>query len=178
MNERDAAALIRAAVPMAPGATWADLGAGTGVFTRALAAILGPGCHVFAIDADERALASLRASVPGAGGAAAVTVRRADVTASLGLPPLDGVVMANVLHFIPDAAAELALAAAQLAPGGRLVLVEYEGRRPSRWVPYPVAFADFQRLAPAAGLSPPRLVATRPSAFGGELYVAAAERVR
>lgn len=175
MNERDAAALIRAAVPVAPGATWADLGAGTGVFTRALAAILGPGSRVFAVDADERALASLRAP---ASGAVAVTVRRADVTAPLGLPPLDGVVMANVLHFIPDAAAELALVAAQLAPGGRLVLVEYEGRRPSRWVPYPVSFADFHRLAPGAGLSPPRLVATRASAFGGELYVAVADRLR
>lgn len=175
MNERDAAALIRNAVSVAPGAAWADLGAGTGVFTWALAGILGAGSRVFAVDVDDRALAALRAPDSGA---AAVTVRRADVTAPLGLPPLDGVVMANVLHFIPDAAAELALVAAQLAPGGCLVLVEYEGRRPSRWVPHPVSFADFQRLAPAAGFSPPRLVATWASAFGGELYVAAAERTR
>jgi len=176
VNDRDAAALIRAAVPATPGATWADLGAGTGVFTRALAAILGAGSRVYAIDSDDRALAALRASAPG--GPVAVTARRADVSAPLGLAPLDGVVMANVLHFIPDAAAQLARVAAQLAPGGRLVLVEYEGRRPSRWVPHPVSFADFSRLAPAAGFSPPWLVATRASAFGGELYVSAAELPR
>jgi SAM-dependent methyltransferase len=84
--------------------------------------------------------------------------------------------MANVLHFVGDAEAVLARIAAGLRPGGRLVLIEYEGRRPSPWVPYPVPAARFRELAAAAGLTPPEVVATRPSAFGGEMYVATALR--
>ncbi|HEU0076428.1 MAG TPA: hypothetical protein VFQ76_02190, partial [Longimicrobiaceae bacterium] len=84
--------------------------------------------------------------------------------------------LANVLHFVPDAEAVLPRLAARLRPGGRLVLIEYEGRRPGPWVPYPVSAARFRELAPAAGLTPPEVVAARPSAFGGELYVATALR--
>lgn len=175
MNERDAMRLLRAAVPDAEGEAWADLGAGTGVFTRALAAIVGVGGYVHAVDADAASLRALRAWVASAG-IANVTVALGDVALPLALPPLDGVLMANVLHFIPDQPAVLSLAASYLRPGGRLVLVEYEGRRPGPWVPHPVSIARFRELAPGAGLAAPAVVATRPSAYGGDLYVARALR--
>jgi len=176
MNDRDAGALLRAAVPSADGETWADLGAGTGTFTRALASLVGAGGRVIAADRDARALSSIRTWAAGQRGGAAVEVVKADISAALDLPPLDGVVMANVLHFVADAGAVLSRVARQLKPGGRLVLIEYEGRRPSRWVPYPVSAARFAELAADAGLTPPCVVATRPSAFGGEMYVAMARR--
>ncbi len=178
MTHRDAVALLRAAVSSAEGETWADLGAGTGTFTRALTALLGPEGRVFAVDADGGALDAVRAWAATAHGATAVTVVHADVTGPLELPPLDGVVMANVLHFVRDAEPSLALASSYLRPGGRLVLIEYEGRRPGPWTPYPVSAARFRDLAAAAGLSPPEVVARRPSAFGGEIYVAVAARNR
>src|SRR5687768_3544134 len=121
MNDRDALDLLRAAVPAADGEVWADLGAGDGVFTRALAALVGPTGHVFAVDEDERALASIRAW-----GSGQVTVLRADVTGPLALPPLEGLVMANVLHFVPDAETVLPRIVGLLKPGGRFVLIEYE----------------------------------------------------
>lgn len=176
MKEHEALALLQAAVPDAGGQVWADLGAGTGLFSRALASMAGASGHVHAVDADGSSLRVLRAWMASAG-TANVTVTQADVSRPLALPPLDGVLMANVLHFIPDQPAILALAASYLRPGGRLVLIEYEGRRPSRWVPYPVSIARFRELAPAAGLAAPEVVATRPSAFGGDLYVARAERI-
>ena len=176
MNERDALALLRAAVPAADGEAWADLGAGSGVFARALASLVGAGGHVYAVDADGRAVRALRAWAAEVRGGPAVTVLRADVAGPLPLPPLDGVLLANVLHFVPDAEAVLPRIAAGLRPGGRLVLIEYEGRRPGPWVPYPVSTARFRELAPAAGLTPPEVVAERPSAFGGEMYVATALR--
>ncbi len=176
MNHRDALALLRAAVPAADGEAWADLGAGAGVFTRALAALVGASGRVYAVDADARAVRALRARAAEARGGPAVTVLRADVTLPLGLPPLDGVLLANVLHFVRDAEAVLPRIAAGLRPGGRLVLIEYEGRRPGPWVPYPVPAARFRELAAAAGLTPPETVARRPSAFGGEMYVATALR--
>jgi ubiquinone/menaquinone biosynthesis C-methylase UbiE len=173
MNDRDALDLLRAAVPAAEGEAWADLGAGDGVFSRALAALVGPAGRVIAVDRDARALASLRRAV---GERGAIEILAGDVTQPLALPPLDGVVMANVLHFIADAPGVLSRVAGYLRPGGRLVLIEYEGRRPGPWTPYPVDAARFVELARGAGFTPPRVVARRPSRYGGEIYVAVAER--
>lgn len=176
MKQEDAVALLRPAVGEAAGTTWADLGAGTGVFTRALAALVGPEGHVIAVDADDHTLSVVRAWAARARGGPPVTVIHADVTRPLTLPPLDGVLMANTLHFMRDPAAVLSLAASNLRAGGRFVLIEYEGRRPGPWVPFPVSIARFRELAGQAGLTPPEVVATRPSAFGGTLYVARATR--
>jgi SAM-dependent methyltransferase len=171
VNARDALSLLSAAVPAAAGEAWADLGAGTGVFTRALASIVGPAGHVFAVDEDDRALGAIRAWA-----APTVTVLRADVTQPLALPVLDGVVMANVLHFVAGAETVLPRIVKLLRPNGRLVLIEYEGRRPGPWVPYPVSMSRFRQLARASGLAEPRVAATRPSRFGGQIYAAVAER--
>jgi len=175
MKDDDALALLRAAFPAADGETWADLGAGTGTFTRALAALVGPGGQIIAVDADDAALDSLRAwSARSAG--PVIGILHGDFTRRLDLPPLDGVVMANALHFAADARAVLSRVASYLRYGGRLVVIEYEGRRPSRWVPYPVSIDRLRDLAPAAGLTPPQVAATRPSAYGGEIYVAVMSR--
>ena len=74
-------------VSAAEGEAWADLGAGDGVFTRALAALVGPAGQVFAVDEDDRALSAVRAWASAAGSGPSVTVLRADVTKPLGLPP-------------------------------------------------------------------------------------------
>ena len=178
MRIDEAAALIRPAVG-GRGETWADLGAGTGTFTRALAALLGPEGRVYAVDRDAGAVDALQSWAAHLDGRRAdVAPMLADFTQPLALPPLDGALLANALHFVPSAAQGDVLAgiAAQLRPGGRLVLAEYDGRRPSRWVPYPVSLPRFRELAADIGLGNPRLVGTRPSAFGGTLYAAAAQR--
>ncbi|MDB4949046.1 MAG: Methyltransferase type 12 [Gemmatimonadetes bacterium] len=178
MTGADALALLRAAIPSAEGETWADLGAGGGVFTRALASLVGAGGRVYAVDSDAASIARLRASITGGSAAAVVDMLHADVTQPLGLPPLDGVVMANVLHFVRDAGEVLTRIVSQLRPGGRVVVIEYEGRRPTRWVPSPLPAERLASLAATAGLTMPHVVATRPSAFGGRLYVATSVRHR
>jgi SAM-dependent methyltransferase len=176
MNESDAIGLLRPAVHATPDARWADLGAGTGTFTRALAALLGPGATIYPVDTDDRALRTLRAWADAQPPEPRIRIIHGDITRKLPLEALDGIVMANALHFVrhqPDMAAR---AASYLRPGGRLVVIEYENRPASRWVPHPVSSARFAELAADAGLTPPRVVARRPSAYGGEMYVAMAVR--
>jgi ubiquinone/menaquinone biosynthesis C-methylase UbiE len=179
VNTREAAELIQEAVPRGQH-VWADLGAGDGTFTRALAEILGKDATIYAVDRDARALASL-ARWAARDGTNVVTVE-ADFTRPFDLPgldgaKLDGLLLANALHFVRDAVAVLGRLVALLRPGGRAVIIEYDRRAASRWVPYPIGTDRLPALAAAAGLSAPVLTATRPSAFGGVLYVAAADRV-
>jgi hypothetical protein len=66
--------------------------------------------------------------------------------------------------------------AERLRPGRRVVLVEYDRRAHSRWVPYPIPLLGCRSWRLPAGLSTPEVRAKRPSAYGGDLYVAAATR--
>lgn len=179
MNAAEARDLLRPALPAAGDATarWADLGAGRGTFTRALAELLGPTGVVYAVERDAGALPALRTLAAAAH--STVVVAEGDFTCPLPALPaaLDGLLLANALHFVPDAAATLArLTSSHLAPGGRVVVIEYDGRPPSRWVPYPIDADRLPVLAASAGLGEPTIVATRPSAFGGRMYVGVMER--
>ncbi len=58
MNHQDHVFLLQKGIPR-PGGVWADLGAGTGAFTLALAELLGPEGVVYAVDRDGRALREL-----------------------------------------------------------------------------------------------------------------------
>jgi SAM-dependent methyltransferase len=176
MNTNEAIALLRGAVPPAPG-TWADIGAGNGTFSRALLALLGRSSRLYAVDRDEGAVAAIGRWATR--DAPNVTVVHADFTQSLTLPglqpsTLDGMLLANALHFVRDAGAVLARLVTHLRPGGRVVLIEYDRRRASPWVPYPIPRSSLPALAAAADLTAFIVTATRPSLFGGVLYVAAA----
>ena len=99
MQDRDAIALISAAVTK-PGGVWADLGAGSGMFTRALATLLGPPGTVYAVDSDPDALRELDRSAAATAPGAMVRTIVGDFTGPIDLPPLDGVIVANALHYI------------------------------------------------------------------------------
>jgi trans-aconitate methyltransferase len=177
MKARDARALIASAIPRT-GGTWADLGAGDGTFTRALVELLGPSVRLYALDHDAQAIASLASWATRH--APNVTAVVADVTKELeipGLRSLDGMLLANLLHFVRDSHVVLARLVERLRPGGRAVIVEYDRRAASRWVPYPIPPGRLAELAKSAGLSPPRITATRPSMYGGTLYAAAADKL-
>jgi SAM-dependent methyltransferase len=168
-------ALIRAGVPPGNG-LWADLGAGTGNFTQALRALLGPDSTIYALDRDAKAIAAQRSSAEMTAGAEIRPVQ-ADFTRPLDLPPLDGVLMANALHFVRDQATVLAHVAGYLRPAGRFLLVEYDVPSPMPWVPFPVPPERFEALARQAGLSVPQVIGSRRSPSTGiRMYAAVALR--
>ena len=174
MTQDEAVALIGGAVAR-KGGTWADLGAGSGTFTRALASLLGERGVVHAVDRDASALRELESLAQRPRPRAArIRTLMGDLTTDLGLRDLDGVVMANALHFVSYArqAAALANVRHMVKRGGTIVVVEYDRRAANRWVPYPVSLALLGRIAREAGLSEPVLLATRPSRYSGTIYAA------
>ena len=96
----------------------------------------------------------------------------ADFTRPLDLPPLDGVVIANALHFERHKDALVRLMHSYLRPGGRLILVEYNTDRGNIAVPHPLSYAAWETLARRVGFDETRLLATRPSRFLGQIYSA------
>ena len=171
MDHRDHVALLRAGIAE-PGGVWADLGAGWGAFTLALADLLGPTGTIYTIDRDRTALREGEQAVRARFPATALHPQVADFTRPLDLPPLDGIVMANALHFVRDKAPLLAHIAGLLRSDGRLILVEYDADRGNPWVPHPLAYPTWAALAARAGFRDTRRLASVPSRFLGAIYSA------
>jgi precorrin-6B methylase 2 len=101
-----------------PGGVWADFGAGTGTFTLALAELLGPGAEIVAIDRDTSRLRANEQAMRTRFPETNARYVAADFTEALELPPLDGIVIANALHFAPDQAHVVELLGSYLGPRG------------------------------------------------------------
>ncbi|HSR25929.1 MAG TPA: class I SAM-dependent methyltransferase [Candidatus Eisenbacteria bacterium] len=175
MEHADLLDLIRDGV--APG-VWAELGSGAGAFTLALADLLGAGGRIVSVDRDTGALRRQRQAMEARFPAAAVEYVRADFTRPLELPELDGLLMANSLHFVRRREPLLAAIRGWLRPGGRLLLVEYDADRGNLWVPHPLSYGTWERVAAEHGFTDTRLLARRPSRHLGAIYSALSRRPR
>jgi len=172
MDHHDHVDLLRPA-GLSPGTSFADLGAGSGAFTLALRELLGPDAPIYAVDRDRSRLKSLEQAYRSRFGSAEnLHIIPADFSRQLDLPPLDGILMANSLHFFRNKEKILRHVAAYLKPGGMLLLVEYNVDRGNPWVPFPLSHESFCALAPKTGFSEPRLLAKKPSSFLREFYSA------
>jgi ubiquinone/menaquinone biosynthesis C-methylase UbiE len=104
-----------------------DIGSGMGVFTLALAGMVGPAGRVIAADISQPALDVLERRAWRAGLAGRVRTRCV-AAGDLGLSDLGGSVDFALafwmLHEAPDAAATLTEVRAALRPGGRLFVAE------------------------------------------------------
>ena len=174
MNHADHIDLLKRA-NLPAGGTWADFGAGSGAFTLALRELVGPHANIYAVDKDQRALRELeRAHREKFSTSQNVHPVRADFSGALSLPPLDGIVMANSLHFFKDKEKILRHVRSFLKLNGLLLLVEYNVDSGNMWVPYPLSFETYQGLVPRAGFSEPTLLGTAASRFLKGFYSAAA----
>jgi ubiquinone/menaquinone biosynthesis C-methylase UbiE len=171
MEHADHVNLLRRGIPQA-GGQWADFGSGNGAFTLALADLIQPAGTIFSIDRDGSALQvqekQMRARFP------QVPVRylKANYAHPLELPPLDGILAANTLHFLQEKEPVLDLFFSYLKPTGRMILVEYNSDKGNYAVPYPLPYSTWEQLAMRAGFALTQLLATRPSRFLREIYSA------
>jgi len=177
MDHTDHVALIRAGVAGA-GPVWADIGAGTGAFTLALADLLGDDARIIALDRDRTALAGNVRAVAEHFPAATLTTLVEDLQGPRNLPPLDGLLAANSLHFVARErqAAAVAGLARHLRPGAPFIVVEYDTDRGNPWVPHPFSVGRWRELAAAAGLVDTVEIGRVPSRFLGSIYAAASRR--
>lgn len=170
MEHRDHVRLIEKGVPA--GGVWADLGSGRGAFTLALAECLGTESKIYSVDLDWRALKHQETRMKAEYPLNDVAYIRGDFTHKLDLPPLDGILIANALHFVREKESVLVQLREYLKPGGRFLLVEYNTNEGNYAVPHPISFQTWLALAESCGLHRTELLRTRPSSFLGEFFSA------
>jgi ubiquinone/menaquinone biosynthesis C-methylase UbiE len=174
VNHADHVQLIENGIDRDSGGVWVDFGAGSGAFTLALRDIAGPDTAIIAIDEDRASLQTLRANMERRFPGTQLRLLQADFAEHLTLPPLDGIIAANAIHFVPlqDQTALLRQWRSYLKPEGRLVVVEYDTDSGNRWAPYPMSYTTFRETARAAGFADPVLLGSRPSRWLGRIYSA------
>lgn len=170
MNHTDHVNLIREGI--AEGGIWADLGSGRGAFTLALADCLGTDSKIYSVDIDRRALDVQKIRMAAEFPDNVVDYLQADFTHVLKLLALDGIVMANSLHFVRDKKPVLNLIHDLLKPTGHLVMVEYDTDKSTSYVPYPFSYETWQELATECEFAKTTQLATRPSRNMGQIYSA------
>jgi ubiquinone/menaquinone biosynthesis C-methylase UbiE len=146
---------LRETLALRAGLVVADVGAGKGQLTLALAGAVGSTGHVFSSEIDPARLRALREAVAAAG-LSNVTVVEAKTSES-GLPAgcCDAIVLRRVYHHLSDPAATNASLLRALRPGGLLAVIE---------LPPPLFFVDRSRLGIA-----PQIVIDEVRASGFEM---------
>lgn len=116
---------LKETLALKPGMVVADVGAGRGQLTRALAATVGPDGRVFATEIDLDRLTALRAMLAEAK-LANVTIVEAKSRDS-GLPAgcCDAIVLRRVYHHVTDPAETNASLLRALRPGGLLAVIDF-----------------------------------------------------
>jgi predicted methyltransferase len=103
----------------------ADLGAGSGYFTRRLAQAVAPSGRVYAVDIQPEMIALLKSNLEKAGIGNVVPVLGTADDPKLPAGALDWILLVDVYHELQQPKAVLARMREALKPTGRVALVEY-----------------------------------------------------
>lgn len=145
---------------------WADLGAGDGLFTRAVASLLKAGSVIYAIDK------ILPPEITADKNISIIPLQKNFLSDDLGVSAFDGVIMANSLHYVEDQPPFIQKLKNLIKPDGAMIIVEYDRLTANRWVPFPVSFDQLRNMAVKLGLSA-RKLQTHPSVYHNtEMYAA------
>jgi SAM-dependent methyltransferase len=163
MRPRDAIEMLADSGVDALGPTiWADLGCGNGTFTLALAAVLASGSIIHAMDLDGSALGR----IPSPHKRVRISTHRGDfMKHPWPFAGLDGILMANSLHYVESQAAFIRECESHMKPHRRFLIVEYDASEASRWVPYPVGQTRLTTLFERAGYLSVRVLRSRQSIY-------------
>ena len=157
---------------------WAELGSGHGAFTLALAELINPYGIIYSVDKDSSALREQEQTMRERFPLLEMYYLAADFSKPLEMPMLDGILMANALHFIQDKETFLSKIRDYLKAEGRLLIVEYNVEQGNRWVPHPMSFRLWEDLAARCGFTETRLLNTMPSRYHREIYGALCYKIK
>lgn len=117
---------VVAKLSLKPGLRVADIGAGTGVFSRPIAKAVSPGGKVYAVDIEQELLDYIdeRSKAEDIDNIQTVLGRADDPR--LPVHDIDLVFFNDVLHHIENGAAYLKVLSAYIKPRGRIALVEFD----------------------------------------------------
>lgn len=114
-----------------PGMNVADIGAGTGYYTRRIAPRVGPQGKVYAVDVQPPMVRMLETAARQPGLSNIVPILGAADDTRLPARSIDLALMVDVYHELEFPHEVLASVVRSLRPGGRVVFVEYRGEDPS-----------------------------------------------
>ena len=119
---------IAHAVGLRPGMAVADVGAGTGLFTRLFAERVGPEGRVYAVDIAPAFLAHIAAEARRRGHGQVVTVHGTQESTNLPEGSLEVAFLADTSHHLEEPGKVLASIHRALRPDGQLVVVDFDRR--------------------------------------------------
>ena len=117
---------IVAALGLKPGMAVADVGAGSGLFTRLFADKVGPEGRVYAVDVSKEFLEHIASEARKHGRKQIQTVEGAQDGTNLQPGSVDLVFLSDVYHHFEDHEKMLASIRQALRPGGTLILIEFD----------------------------------------------------
>lgn len=150
---------------------WADLGCGNGLFTKALASLLGSSNTIYAVDKDTQRIRN-------ADDVADIEFIKLDFIANaLPFSDLDGILMANALHYVEDKNSFIRTLDSHMKPNGRFVIVEYDTLSANQWVPYPINFQQLVKTFATHGFAKVWKIGERNSIYRSDkIYACTVER--
>lgn len=117
--------LVIQAMDLKPGMTVAEIGAGTGFFSRRIAKVVGPTGKVYAEDIQPQMLDLLKQHTAKEGVRNVIPVLGTETDPKLPAHGVDRVLLVDVYHEFQKPEPMLAAIRNCLAPGGTVILVEY-----------------------------------------------------
>lgn len=143
---------VVAALELEPGMKVADLGSGSGLFTRPIARAVAPAGVAYAVDIEAPLLTIVERSAKEAGIGNIVTVLAGDDDARLP-EPVDLIFICDTLHHIGSQASYLKKLRQSLKPGGRVAVIDFSERWPDGHEPMRYTLEQLDAWMQDAGLS-------------------------
>ena len=126
--------------------TWADLGSGSGSFTAALANLLPDNSTIYAVDKNNSSLKNIIDNKK-------ITIEKilADFVNDNLPQNLDGILMANSIHYVKDKNAFINKIEKNFKSKPLFLIVEYDTDISNPWVPFPISFNTLKQFFTNAG---------------------------